>query len=547
MKRVKRFLSFLLAFMLVAVAAYADMELPEQTTVIEEQAFMNDTSLTGILTIPANVTDIGAQAFYNCTDLTGVVFGQMPVNIGSQAFASCTGLSGSTVVVPAGSVVAADAFDIDVTVAFGVPEGYPTVVPEMIQQEHTTITIYDYWSGDGARVEDPSEEQQKLYDYRDWIEATYNVKVEQKQGGDWSTCAEEMINFTSAPDDSLRAYIVEPGKVGSLVGNKVAAPWKNYDLSGSKWNKAMIDLWTLNGETYAVSTGASEPRAMLFFNKRILEESGIDWNSIYDMQKAGTWTWAAFEDVLEKVVKDTDNDGVQDVWGVSGSSDDLYITAVFSNGGTFFDFDANGNLQPTMGSTATRNALKWAQSIHTNGEYWMPTPEDANWDWYKTAWKEGKFAFYSYQAYGGFNDYSEMSGMEDEWGAVAFPVSSAGGNYVTVISENATLIPNVYDEKEMQMIMFFIDLWTNPTPGVDNTNSWIGNKYNYTDRRAVNETYGMLRKSGHGVGNRLIYLGDQNSILGASLLWNLTSGHVDDLIEASMPVWQSLCNTFNGN
>ena len=85
------------------------------------------------------------------------------------------------------------------------PEGYPAIVEEMIQAEPLTITIYDYWSGDGARVAEPSEEQQAQYDYRDWIEATYNVKIEQKQGGDWGTCAEEMINFVSAPTSSSPA------------------------------------------------------------------------------------------------------------------------------------------------------------------------------------------------------------------------------------------------------------------------------------------------------------------------------------------------------
>ena len=39
------------------------------------------------------------------------------------------------------------------------PEGYPAIVEEMIQAEPLTITIYDYWSGDGARVAEPSEEQ----------------------------------------------------------------------------------------------------------------------------------------------------------------------------------------------------------------------------------------------------------------------------------------------------------------------------------------------------------------------------------------------------
>lgn len=545
MKHLRRVLCMLLVAMLAALPAMADVALPADTAVIEAEAFLNDTSLTGVVTIPAEVTMIGEKAFYNCSKLTGVIFSETPVTIASQAFVGCTGLKGTTISLPAGSVVATDAFDAGVTVTIEGLAGYPAIVPEMIQAEHTTITIYDYWSGDGARNPDPTEEQQLRYDYHDWIEATYNVKVQQMQGGDWSTCAEEMINFVSAPDGSLRAYIIEPGKVGSLITYGVAAPWGNFDLSGAKWNQATVELCTKNGQHYGVSAGATEPRILVYFNKRILEEAGIDWNSIYDMQAAGTWTWSAFESMLKKTTLDTDNDGVIDIWGVSGCSDDMFVMAVLGNGGSFFDFDAKGNLQPTMDSTASMTALNWGKKIYDS--YWMHTPENANWDWYKTAWKEGKFAFYVYQAYGGFNDHSEMRDMEDEWGAVAFPVASAGRRYMTTASENTTLIPNVYNAETVEKIAFFIDLWTNPTPGYDDSFHWIGNKYNYTDDRAVDETYALLRSPGHSVANKVVYLGTQNDVLGNTLLWSLKNRTPAELIRSNMHIWQAACDIINDN
>ena len=415
------------------------------------------------------------------------------------------------------------------------PEGYPAVV-EGIDFGGATVT------GEGKRAEAPTEEQQAQYDYRDWLMETYNVVIEQKQAGDWNTCAEEMINFVSAPDGSYRAYIIEPGKVGSLVANGVAAPVK-YDFSAEKWNQATLNAWSIGGNYYGMSTGASEPRGCVYFNKRLMEESGIDWNTIYDMQAAGTWTWAAFEELCKKATRDIDNDGTIDVWGVSGSGDDMYVLATFGNGGSFFDFDAEGKLQPTMGSQATVDALNWGKTIQAN--YWMHTPADANWDWYKEAWKAGSFAFYIYQTYGGFNDNSEMADMEDEWGCVAFPVPNEGDTYIHVASENTTLIPNVYSEEEVSKIAFIIDMWTNATPGYDDEFAWIGNKYNFTDDRAVDETYAMLREGVHGRDNKVVYLGTQNDVLGSSLLWSLAGGDVASLIEAGMPAWQALCDQFN--
>ena len=423
-------------------------------------------------------------------------------------------------------------------------EGYPEKV-EGIDFGGAEVQILDYWSGDGARVENPNEEQAAQYAYRDWINETYNVNLHQLQGGDWGTCAEEMINFKDNPDGSLRMYIIEPGKVGSLVARGYAAPIPGtyVDFASGAWNAAEIDFMTVGGQLYGMYKGNSEPRGCLYFNKRVLEEAGIDWNTIYDLQKDGKWTWAAFEEMLKTITKDTDNDGVNDIYGILGSGDDMYVCAVFSNGGCFFDFDENGKIFPAMNSDATIEALTWGQGIQQ--KYWAPTPEGANWDWYKDAWKQGYCGFYMYQTYGGFNDNSEMADMEDEWGCVAFPVPEEGGNYITVNSDNITLIPSCYDAETVAKLTFIYDMWTNPTPGYDDEDAWIGNKYNFTDERAVDETYAMLREPEHVVVNRVVALGTQNDVLGNSLLWALGGSTPAELIEAGMPEWQARCDTYN--
>ena len=429
-------------------------------------------------------------------------------------------------------------------VGIAMAEGYPEKV-DGIDFDGAEVQILDYWSGDGARVENPNEQQQAQYDYRDWINETYNVNVHQLQGGDWGICAEEMINFTSNPDGSLKIYIIEPGKVGSLVskGYAAAIPTDLIDIESGDWNAAEIDFMTVGGQLYGLYKGNSEPRGCLYFNKRVLEEAGIDWNTIYDLQAEGKWTWAAFEDMLKTITKDTDNDGVNDIYGILGSGDDMYVCAVFGNGGCFFDFDENGKIFPAMNSDACITALTWGQGIQQN--YWAPTPEGANWDWYKDAWKQGYCGFYMYQTYGGFNDNSEMADMEDPWGCVAFPVPNEGDTYVTVVSDNITLIPSCYDAETVSKLAFLYDLWSNPTPGYDDEDSWIGNKYHFTEARAVDETYAMLREPEHCRINNVTYLGTQNDVLGSSLLWALGGSTPAELIEAGMPAWQALCDDFN--
>ena len=203
--------------------------------------------------------------------------------------------------------------------ACGALAEYPAKV-EGIDFGGAEVQILDYWSGDGARAENPTEEQQAQYDYRDWINETYNVNVHQLQGGDWGTCAEEMINFTANPDGSLRMYIIEPGKVGSLVANGYAAAIPETYVAESDWNAAEKEFMTVGGKLYGLYKGNSEPRGCLYFNKRVLKDAGIEWEELYTLQAEGKWTWAKLEELCAKLTRDTDNDGVYDVYGLIGST-----------------------------------------------------------------------------------------------------------------------------------------------------------------------------------------------------------------------------------
>jgi len=421
---------------------------------------------------------------------------------------------------------------------------YPEVV-EGIDFGGATIYIYDYWSGDGARVENPNEQQAAQYAYRDWLEETYNCKIVQMQKGDWGSQITEFTNFVSAPDYSYYTlWIIEPGSVAAAMKQGYFAAWNNDLVDLSKWNQATSDRMTKNGKVYGVFTDKTEPRGMLYFNKKVLADAGIDYNTIYDMQADGTWTWDALENLCKQLTYDSDNDGVYDVYGLIGSGDDFYMLSVVNNGGAMFSM-VDGKLTPTMNSDQALEALNWAKNMWTT--YSAPAPEGANWDWYKDAWKQGYCAFYMYQGYGGFNDNAEMADMADEWGAVMFPVGPKGDTYKHISSDNITVIPNIYDEDTTAKLTFIYDMWTRPTPGYDDEYAWIGNKYNYTDARAVDETYAMMREDEHAVANLCLNLGTQNDVLGNPLLWQIGGNDPAALIEANMASWQAMCDEFNAD
>ena len=62
------------------------------------------------------------------------------------------------------------------------PEGYPEI-KEGIDFGGKDVYIYDYWTGEdwSTKTADLTEQQQLEYDYRMWLQDTYNVKLHQIQ------------------------------------------------------------------------------------------------------------------------------------------------------------------------------------------------------------------------------------------------------------------------------------------------------------------------------------------------------------------------------
>ena len=430
-----------------------------------------------------------------------------------------------------------------------VPEGYPAII-EGLDFGGATVYIYDWWSNDdenhSARTAEPDEETQLLYDYRDWLEATYNVKIVETALSDWAGNPSELANMVMNHDNSKLCLVaVASDFAGTPLANDLYMPW-TIDLSAEKWNKADLDFMTKDGKVYGVHAGPTEPRSCVFFNKRVLSEAGVDPESIYDAQADGTWTWDKMIEIMDKVQRDLDNDGVYDIYGMVGSGDELAIGLMFSNNAAFFDYDENGKLAITANSQPALDALQMRKTMAEN--YMAPQPEGSNWDWFKDYWKQGTVAFYPGQTWQGFNDGAEMADMEDEWGAVMFPKGPNADTYLAMACDNIYGVPNVYDEETATKIMQIYDLYTNDTPGVDNEFGWIGNKYNYTDERAVDETYAMMRESEHSVANKTYLLGSTNDVLGSTLLWGpIGSMSPAEAVESATPVWTDMLAVFNGD
>lgn len=437
-----------------------------------------------------------------------------------------------------------------------VPEGYPELILDkdgnVVDLGGIEVIIADYWSAaDGTPNPATDAATEAQYEWRDWIQETYNFKISQRGLSDWEGNPEAFLNFASTGGDENYMWIMRPDSVATPMGSGLLydlASIDCLDLTDPRLNAATMAAMSNGDSVYGVSHGAMEPRQVVFFNKRLVEDAGIDPESIYDLQLNNEWTWDKFVELLQQCNRDTDNDGVIDSYAMASNTTDVFLAAVANNNGRFFDF-VDGKYVVTANSDEAVEALTWA--VDTLKAYQMPQPDGSEWNWFFAAFKNGQAAFSVIQSYSA-NPGSDLDGMVDDFGMVAFPTGpkAAPGSYKTRASENITVMPNVYDADRAWKIAFAWQLWTAETPGYEDSldpEAWKSSFYNrFRDDRAVDETYAMLREGEHVVVP--VMLGSDNDVLGQDFFWDL-SGYgvtVAEAIEKKMPAWQGYLDIANG-
>ena len=439
------------------------------------------------------------------------------------------------------------------------PEGYPEIIKDKdgntVDLGGIEVLITDYWSAaDGARNEAADAATEARYEYWDWIQSTYNCTFKEVSLGDWGTSPEELLNFINTQGEENRIFKVRPDSVSaSMTGGLLydMASLDCIDFSEAKWNAGVTAQMTMGDKVYGTAVGVSEPREVVFFNKRLVEAAGIDPESIYDLQANNEWTFAKFEELIAKCEQDTDNDGVIDVYGLAGgNNDDMLRVAVASNGGSFFDV-VDGKYVVAANSDAAVEAMNWAQNVIVKYGQKKPS-DDAEWNWFFAAFKNGSAAFHVGQMFEA-NDGADLYGMEDDFGVVCFPTGpkAEAGAYKFDVSENVTVMPGFYDADRAWKIGFVYNLYANDTPGFESANdpdAWKEQFYNrFRDTRAVDETYAILRKpeSANAVISR--NFGSDNDVLGQDFFWSIAGGTVTvaEAIETKMPAWEAYLATIN--
>lgn len=414
----------------------------------------------------------------------------------------------------------------------------PTEVPKDLGG--MTVTIGDWWTTD-PNAAPTNQREEDTQAYRDEMMQKYNFTITRANLGSWMEYQEIVVSSIMAGDPAADVFVMDSKFMAAPLQQGLLYPLntlENFDFTNEKWNKTVIDMYTMDGNTYGMANGRMEPRLGIFWNKRLFEEAGIDPELPYELQKNNEWTWAALEDLAKKLTRDTNNDGVMDVYGISSFSKDFFRGCVFSNNAKFIGYE-NGKFYNATNEPNFLEALEWGRSLYDKG-YHMPQPEGSNWDWFIQTFIEGKVAMQCAEEY----KVNTWKDMEDDWGFVIFP-KGPKGEMMTVFTENAVVMPVNLEKEKAENVAFAYNIYTNVTPGYEDED-W--KTYYYTvfrDTRSVDETLPLFYEPGHGT---ISYLALIAGIDYGDVTYDLDAGALTaaESVEKVQGLWQSFIDTANG-
>lgn len=363
------------------------------------------------------------------------------------------------------------------------------------------IVVRDWFSSEPGEAKTDFEEAERAY--HDWVQQEYNFTLKYETIGDWSSQITDFLSYAENADKEDTNYMFTmpsafAPNVMSAVDNNLVYDLSTLDcidFSQAEYANNAHTLYTKGSGVYGFRAGWAEPRTGMYFNKRLLQDAGIDPESIYDLQKEDKWTWDAFEEMLKKCTRDVDGDQEIDIWGLCVNEGVMVTAAVLSNGGQYVGKDANGKFTYEFESPQTLEALEWVREIFNNYDWNGPVDEEGNaasWDYYQNQFKTGGAVFLCDQQYCA-TPGNLFYDMEDELGFVAFP-KGPQGSLVQGVDDNFYVLPAKYSAEKAWNIAFAVAVYNDIVPGYETYNAYVNTtRTGNFDERAWKETIPLMQ------------------------------------------------------
>ncbi len=197
----------------------------------------------------------------------------------------------------------------------------------------------------------------------------------------------------------------------------------------------------------------------LGFNMDMINEAGLE--NPQDLWDRGEWTWDKFEEYCVALTKDTNGDGVTDVYGYGGWWTTMLSNLMMSNNASI----ASSKTE-TLSSPETGEVLNFMNTLYNVDRCARPWDE-SDWDINNACYKNGEICFFIAPAWTITPDT-----LNFEFGVVPWPVGPNGNketNKGVATSGNAYLIANGIEDPAFVYQVF--EEW----------NNWYNNDFELRD------------------------------------------------------------------
>jgi len=312
---------------------------------------------------------------------------------------------------------------------------------------------------DNPNVTDEDQAQMQLDNVRA-IEKKYNVEIQFVNLT--YTGVQDSINtsiLAGAPDCDIYEVDLQFGIPAALNGyatDMTTVLPSDSDLFTDQTVMKYIQIGADEGAYLLKAVAAEttiEATYPIAFNKQMIDEAGLE--DPRDLYAKGEWTWDKFREYMLALTKDSNGDGVTDVYGFGSDYQNLFGGLLMSNGATV----AAGKTQ-TLENPEVGEALDYMYNMYNvdkDAYPWYADDFDSNRLWYK----DGLVAFWVSAAW--IMDSEKDGDLPFEVCFVPWPVGPSGNQDTNkmknVTSGNGWIIPSGVEDPELVYNVFYD--WTN--------------------------------------------------------------------------------------
>lgn len=278
--------------------------------------------------------------------------------------------------------------------------------------------------------------EQSLEEARRYVEETYNCKI--------------IVKYFEPTIENMRSKIMANDKIADVIhipiNNLLQSIRAGYvqcidDIDGIytddyRWIDECTSMASYDGSCYGINfMRPSEVRTCLIYNRDVLKNSGVT-EDIETLVKNNEWTFDKFEEIAKKCTKDTDGNGVTDVWGLLPAIfNELGIAMVNSNGGSLVTVEngvAKENFTSKEAVTALNYLSKWvnedkicANVYGSEARYDFTTQE------YAKYFANGECAFMFCESWLVTQYLKNVADTDLDYGMVPFPMGPDATDYAS--------------------------------------------------------------------------------------------------------------------